>query len=169
MAIDNTGKPARGLPFPLRNPLEETPPSDNTGIVTQFVADFFPSDMDEKIDVVFNMSFNEFTSFTSAIDIGRDIGWTNSNEVYRTWIKALQGIGGVSVNCDDVADCVESEIAEGNTTLINSLTQNAISNGTGGNFNRVNGDLTTVLDRNPPLALQEPINPEFECDLDKLW
>lgn len=169
MTIDNTGKPFRGLPFPLRNPIDETPPADNSGVVTKAVADFFPVDMDEKINVVFNMSFNELTTFASAIDIGRDIGWQNSNDVYRAWIKSIVGIGGVTVSCNDVADCIESEIAEGNQTLINALTQNAISTGTGGNFNRVNGDVTTVLDRNPPRSLQENINPDFECDLNALW
>lgn len=76
---------------------------------------------------------------------------------------------GATMTCDEIADCVESEIVGGNETLINVLTNNAISTGTGGNFNRVNADITTVLDRNLPQSLQESINPEFQCDMNKLW
>lgn len=75
---------------------------------------------------------------------------------------------GVTMTCEQVADCIESEIAGGNTELINSLTQNMINNGFG-NPNRINPALTTVLDRNPVGALQEDIKPLANCDMNALW
>jgi hypothetical protein len=175
MAIDNTGKPARGLPYILRNPLEETPPSDNTGIVPTPAVDFFPSDMDEKIAVTFNMSFNEFTTFASAIDIGRDIGWSNSNDVYRVWVKSIIGIGGETVTCEDIADCIETnEITQdaiANAINSNTTLQDTIINQTGGlgDVNRIVADKTKFADRNPPQSLQTDVKTLENCDLNTLW
>jgi len=127
----------------------------------------FP-DMTTPVTLTVSWSQEEYTRILSALLVGSEFTEpTMSMQIFYDFLKLTEG--GLPVTCEEIADCIESEIAEGNTTLINSLTQTAISNGTGGNFNHVNGDLTTVLDRNPPLTLQEPINPEFECDLDKLW
>lgn len=170
MAEYENGKWERNLPFPLQDAEYSEFSENNAGMVTKTTPDFFnPDEPDEILDIHFRMSMSQFTAIASAIDIGRDIGYgERSFELWRTWCKAL--IGEIMVNCEEVADCVESEIAGGNTTLINALTNNAISTGTGGNYNRVNGDITTVLDRNEPLALQQDEIKELEnCNLDELW
>lgn len=168
MSFDNQGKPSRGLPYPLKNP-ETFSIVDAEGSVTHLTPDIFPPDNDEKINIVLNLSLNEFVAIASSIDVGSDIAYGDDrNLIWWTWVRSFIGTA-ATMTCEDVADCIEGEIAEGNTTLINSLTQNNIANGTGGNYNRVNGDITTVLDRNSPLSLQEEINPEFECNLDALW
>lgn len=166
MSFDNQGKPARGLPFPLKNP-QDYSFVDAEGAITHQTPDIFPVDNDEKIDIVLNLSLNEFVAIASSIDIGSDIAYgSERNLVWWTWVRSFIGTA-ANMSCEDIADCVESEL-ETNQSLVNALTQNSIINGFG-NANHVNGDITTVLDRNPPLSLQETVNPDFECNLDKLW
>jgi len=156
----------RKLPYPLSKtfqPIAETP---NDGTPQQVISGF--PDETTKVSVTMTLSLDEYVALATAVDVGRDIAFGDDSElIWWIWCRAFSE--GTVMACEDVADCVESELAASNQSLINALIQNNISGGTGGNYNRVNGDVTTVLDRNPPLSLQESINPEFECDLDKLW
>lgn len=168
MAEYDNEKWQRPLPFPLLDNEYPEYTESNDGVVTKTTPDFFnPDEPDEIIDIQFRMSMSQFTAIASAIDVGRDIAFgERSYELWRTWCKAL--IGEIVVNCEQVADCIESEISAGNITLINSLTQNAINNGFG-NVNRVNPYLTKFIDRNAPDALQTDVKELLNCDRNKLW
>jgi hypothetical protein len=121
MPIDNHGRPSRVLPFPLKNPIEYEQSDEALGDVISPVPDFFPVDADERIDVKFNMSFNEFTSFASSIDVGRDIAYgENSYLVWWNWLRALIGVA--TVDCDDVADCIETSETVQSALLVNQTT-----------------------------------------------
>lgn len=162
---DISEKGIRRLPYPLLNPIStsQQTPDDAIDYVT---TDVFPVDPDESIEIKLEISLNEYVALSSALDVGRDIAYSeDTTMLWWLWAKVFKGL---AMTCEDVADCIESEIDSGNAALINTLTQNNINNGFG-NLNRVNGDVTTVLDRNAPLSLQQTINPAFECNLDKLW
>jgi len=167
MAEYENGKGARPLPYPLR----ENEFSENTENALEPASivnpTWFPDDdQDEQIDFVVRMSLAQFTAIASAIDIGRDIGYgERSYDLWRTWCKAL--IGEITLNCADVADCVESELVT-NETLINQLTQTINNNGFG-NPNRVNPTQTKIADRNMPGFNDEEIKELENCNLDKLW
>lgn len=159
-------KGSRKLPYPLNRTFEPIGDTPDEPVLYDVIAGF--PDETTRVNVTLNLSLDEYIALATAVDVGRDIAFADDSElIWFTWVRAFRE--GSVMACEEVADCVESEIAEGNTTLINALTQNTIATGSGGNYNRVNGDITTVLDRNPPLSLQESINPEFECDLNKLW
>lgn len=167
MTIYDGGRAKRSLPFPLQNPEVPEYAENQDGVITNVTPNFFPVDPDERIDVKFNMSFNEFTLFASAIDIGRDIGWgEQSIEVWWAWLRALIGVAG-TMACEDVADCVESELVS-NTTLQNSITV-AINNAGFGDPNHVNAELTKINDRNPSGFTEQEINEQLLCNLDALW
>lgn len=159
-------KGSRKLPYPLNKTLEPIGDTPNETVDYATVLGF--PDETTRVNITLNLSLDEYVALATAIDVGRDIAFADDSElIWFTWVRAFRE--GTVMACGDVADCIESEIAAGNTELINALTNNNISTGTGGNYNRVNGDVTTVLDRNPPLSLQETINPDFECNLDALW
>jgi len=74
---------------------------------------------------------------------------------------------GGSMTCDEIADCVESELVD-NQTLINSITNTVNASGFG-NPNRVNPYLTKISDRNSPEFNSTEVKTLADCNLDKLW
>lgn len=166
MAFDNSGKPSRGLPFPLKNP-ETFSFVETTGDVTHLTPDIFPADSDEKINIVLNLSLNEFVALASSIDVGSDIAYGDDrNLIWWTWVRSFIGLA-ANMSCADVADCVESELVT-NQTLINQVT-NTVNQSGFGNPNRVNSTVTKIEDRNPVGFNDEVIYEQSHCDLDALW
>jgi len=177
VTFDNNGKASRALPYPLSYPdFPETAP-ETAGSVTKVTADFFPVDPDEKIDVVFNLSFNEFTAIASSVDIGRDIGYgEQSTLVWWTWIRSLIGIGGVPVTCEDIADCIETDIDVQNAIATNEniLLQNLMTNANNGiNNPAVEADTDTINTLQTQGAIGTEKDTEIKelpnCNLDMLW
>lgn len=164
--VDNQGKAARPLPYPLKEPQDYSiVPVEGT--VTNLTPDFFPSDSDERIDVVFNLSLNEFVTIASALDIGSDIGWgTERNSVWWTWIRSLIGIGG-TVDCETVEDCIE--VALTNSPEFQTAMYNYVNNSGFGNPNKISGTLTKIADKNPSGFNDEEIKELPNCNLDLLW
>jgi len=169
MAEYENGVGARPLPYPLDDSEYSEYTENNAGTPVNITPDFFPYDEpDTEIDLHIRMSMSQFTAIASAIDIGCDIGYgERSYELWRTWTKSLIGVI-TAMNCDDVADCVESELSSGNQALINQLFETTIQNGFG-NPNRINPTQTTVYDRNLVGALGTDIVPLENCNLDALW
>lgn len=174
MAIDNHAKPSRKLPYPVSQSLVVDGMSSTTDTVPLVTPDFFPTDPDEKINVTFNLSLNEFVTIASAIDIGRDIGYgEQSYEVWRLWCKAL--IGEITVACEDIADCVEEQLAINPDTNepVNQAFYDFITNTVNqqgyGNTNRVNATQTTIPDRQSAGFSSTEIKSLPTCDLNKLW
>lgn len=169
MTFDNSGKPSRGLPYPLKNP-QTFSIVEAVGTVTHLTPDVFPTDADEKINIVLNLSLNEFVALASSIDVGSDIAYGDDrNLIWWTWVRSFIGLA-VTMSCDDVADCIESEIIEGNQTLIDILVTNNINTGTGGDTNRISGSITKFKDRNLAGTLEnDSIKDLANCNLDVLW
>lgn len=167
MAEYENSKWQRGLPFPLKDNEYPENVSPALGNVTQpNIAIFNPDAPDEVIDIHFRMSMSQFTAIASAIDVGRDIAFgERSYELWRTWCKAL--IGEIVVNCEDIADCVESELVT-NQDLVNSVTTTVNNNGFG-DPNRLNENSTTIPTRQSASFNDTEVAELGSCDLDRLW
>jgi hypothetical protein len=137
----------RKLPYPLRfsEDMESVVGSENTTIQT--LENWTTTDSNERVDIVLNLSLNEYLSLANTIDVGRDIAYgDNSIYIWWIWVRALK-----SMNlCDSIVDCVENNID----------VQNAIQLITGGDPN-ING--------NPNNWAQLAIEPVTSCDLDTTW
>jgi len=157
-------KPKRHLPFPL---------DDSAGLQSEVPenGDFIDftwqtEDSSERVTIQLELSQDEYTALASAVNVGSDIAYsTDADYIWWIWCRAFRGA--IMVDCGEVADCFESEIIT-NTTLQNSIT-NAVNNFGFGNANHINGDITTIPDRNLPSALSENVAPLVECNLDVLW
>lgn len=126
----------------------------------------FP-DQTTQVELTISLNQQEYTRILSALCVGAELAFPlKAQQIYYDFMKMTNG--SIPVSCEDIADCLESELVAGNETLINEITNTINQNGFG-NPNHVNPTLTTIPDRNLPGALDEPINPDFVCDLDKLW
>lgn len=175
MTIPTSGKPARKLPYPLYF-AESDSGAENVGDITIVSPDFFPPDDDEKINVVFNLSLNDFIALASSIDVGRDIAYGEfSDNVWRMWCKAL--LGTIMVNCEDIADCIDTSeaVQDAIATNQNIILQNAmnIANSGIGDIPAIDAATSTI--NNTPFAagstgiVDEPIKELENCDLNALW
>lgn len=163
MALSETG--SRKLPYPLNKTLEPIGDTPNEAVDYTTVLGF--PDETTRVNITLNLSLDEYVALATAIDVGRDIAFAEDSElIWFTWVRAFSE--GTVMACEDVADCVESELAAGNETLINQIFETTILNGFG-NPNRVNPTGTTPLDRNPAGALGTDIIPLENCNLDALW
>lgn len=150
----------RPLPYPLKNPNSTSGATDSSPI-PHIVPDGFPIDPDEKTDIVINLSLNEYVILASAVDVGRDIAYDDiTTEVWNIWARIFQGAS--MVNCDDVADCIETSPAV-QVSINNYLEQN-------GQINPDSGGQTATMDtRLPDHATETVATDPDPCDLDALW
>lgn len=126
----------------------------------------FP-DMTTPVLLEVSWSQEEYTRILSAIMIGAEFANpTASMQVFYDFLKLTGGVP--PVTCEDIADCVESELASDNQDLINQITNTVNANGFG-NPDRVNPALTKIADRNPAGKMGTDIIPLDDCNLDALW
>lgn len=126
----------------------------------------FP-DQDTPVTLTVSWSQAEYTRILSALTVGAEFTNPDSSmQIFYDFLKLTEG--GLPVSCEDIADCIEEELAAGNTTLINQLFETTIQNGFG-NPNRVNPTGTTPLDRNLAGALGTDVIELENCNLDALW
>lgn len=174
MSEYDIGKWERPLPFPLGEPIESEYVENPSGAVTITAPDFFPDDEpDTKIDIHVRMSMSEFTAIASAIDIGRDIGFgERSYELWRTWCKALIGV--ITVSCEDIADCIETNEAtqaaiasaiSTSETIENSIIQQLTNNNYAPSGN---GGSPTNVTMTSSQQSQNLLPDGFECDYPQL-
>jgi hypothetical protein len=93
-----------------------------------------------------------------------DAAWLSSRGLAMT--DAYANCGG-DMACEDVADCIESELTT-NQTLINQITETVNASGFG-NHNRVNPYLTKIQDRNVADFNTTEVFELEDCNLDRLW
>jgi len=141
----------RPLHFPLnRNAdIESTTPDEPIDLVD---ITGFPVDSDERVDIVLNLSLNEYVAIASSIDVGRDIAYgTDSIFLWWLWVRSLQSLS----ICDSIIACIddpESGVADAIVNLYNTqLAQSAIDSA------QTTGD-NILGDGNNPL-----------CDKDIFW
>lgn len=163
---DISDKGVRRLPYPLLNPLSTSQDTPDEPIDFPTI-DVFPIDPDEPIAIKLELSLNEYVALSSALDVGRDIAYSeDTTMLWWLWTKVFKGLA-ANMSCEDVADCVESELVI-NETLINSVTNTINLNGFG-DTNHANPTITKIPDRNPAGSLAEPIFNQPECNLNALW
>lgn len=176
MAEYDNGKWQRDLPFPLVDAKYAEYTENNGGVVTKTTPDFFnPDEPDEPVDIHIRMSMSQFTAIASAIDIGRDIGFgERSYELWRTWCKALIGV--ITMNCEDIADCIETsiEVQEAIATNENIMLKNLMNAANNGiNNPAVDSATDTINTLQTQGAIGANKNQEIKeldnCNLDMLW
>lgn len=89
--------PKRSLPYPLKNALvsHRSTEEDDLHGPSSFV---WPSDSDERVDVLMHMSLNEYVVLSSAIDVGSDVAYGEDGlRVWWLWTRTLQE--GVNMAC----------------------------------------------------------------------
>lgn len=96
----------RPLPYPLQYPLTIVANTEiSPEIVYQTLEGLFPSDPDERTDIVISLSLNEYIVLANTIDVGRDIAYgTDSIQVWNLWVRILTMVD----YCAIVADCIET-------------------------------------------------------------
>lgn len=95
----------RPLKFPLTRSVDIESDTPNDAITITDLSNWSTPDPDEKIDIVLNVSLNEYVALANAIDVGRDIAYgDNSIEIWFLWIRGL-----ISMNiCQSVLDCINT-------------------------------------------------------------
>lgn len=132
--------PKRPLIWPLTNPTSLGAQTDPNDPVTQIT---WPVEDDtERVAVSLQLSLQEFTALSTAIDVGRDIAYNeNSDYVWFLWVRSVI----VSI-CDQVADCITNDVNVQNA-LQNFLTENGYGGGAGNPSSPQNyTDDITVID-----------------------
>lgn len=150
----------RDLNYPLDRSL--VPIADTTN---ETIADpqltWQSTDNNERVNIVLNLSLNEFVGVASCIDVGSDIAYGEDALVlWWTWIRSFNMVD----VCDLVSDCIAN----------NPGTQEAltlfIQNSGIGDPNFGNPDIPMMPFRFSDAALDTEIAPPpAGCDLDILW
>lgn len=173
---DISDKGTRRLPYPLLNPLstnQDTP--DET--IDFNVVNVFPIDPDEKIDIKINLSLNEYVAIASAVDVGRDIAFSEDTTlIWWLWNRIFKGLAGSSMSCEDIADCIETstEVQDAITTNQNIIISNLMETANSGIDNpKVEADTDTILTLQTQGAIGtdkiDEIKELANCNLDALW
>lgn len=142
----------RPLLGPLKNTLDMVSSTPDETIVFNTLAEWPTTDSDERVDLVFNLSLNEYVALAESIDVGRDIAFgDNSILIWFIWVRTLKAMS----ICDAIIACIEDPESGVSDAIVNTVLNNTsaqdISVAQGQN------DLVLGLDNNP------------ECDLDILW
>lgn len=99
--------PRRILPYPLKNALviSRTVEEDGLHGPSSFV---WPEDPDERVELLFTLSLNEYVVLASTIDVGSDIAYgEDAPRVWWLWTRTLQE--GMSMACcEDILAAIES-------------------------------------------------------------
>lgn len=145
--------------------LTATTNADSSAFLTP---DFFPSDPDEKTSISLNVSLNEFVKIASSIDAGRDIAYgDDSLKIWNIWSTSIMPI---ILDCDDIADCIDTSQAVQNsiTNEYQSTVAQFLDDNGSINPDKANSTTTTET-RLPEYSTGSIASPPVDCDLDKLW
>lgn len=158
-------KGSRKLPYPLNKTLEPIADTPNETIDYTTVSGF--PDETTRVNVTLNLSLDEYVALATAIDVGRDIAFSDDSElIWWTWVRAFRE--GTVMACTDVADCIETSDEVAIQLAINNAKNNITI---GGRTTTVNPATTTVEDDGGigTSGLAEEIKPIENCNQDKLW
>jgi len=142
----------RALPFGLTFTLDMDSSTADESILFNTLEDWPTTDSSERVNIVLNLSLNEYVALASTIDVGRDIAFgDNSISIWWLWTRSMLSMD----ICQAIIDCIndtESGVAqEIVTTITNSSSTEMIDSG------QSQANLIFGLDNNPA------------CDLDILW
>lgn len=82
----------RRLPYPLDTTLDMESVVGSDQFVEVDLSSWSESDPDIKINIILNLSLNEYVALASCIDVGRDIAYgDNSIELWYIWVRSYNG------------------------------------------------------------------------------
>lgn len=109
----------RKLPYPLRDTLDLESVVGSGGVPVLSLDGWSTEDTEERVDIILNISLDEYVAIASALDVGRDIAYgDNSIYLWWVWVRSL-----LSMNpCQFVLDCINDtpEIQQAIATYSNS-------------------------------------------------
>jgi hypothetical protein len=103
-------------PLNLSEDIASDTPNDPE-ILFESLEGWTSDDSEERINIVLNLSLDEYVALATSIDVGRDLAYgDNSLYIWWIWIRSL-----ISMNlCESVQDCIENH--EGTQEAILALT-----------------------------------------------
>lgn len=161
MSVSNAN--IRPLCFPLQSVLAVVGDTPNDGTPQETISGF-PSDPNEKIDITLNLSLNEYIALASTVDVGRDIAYgIDTNLIWWIWCRAFIGVP--PLTCEQIIECIETDIGVQNALVSYLQSSGLIDPDT------VDADTTTVPMRFAGSAqdLEDEIGTLDDCNLDVLW
>lgn len=136
-------------PYNRNEDLESETPNEQINFID--LSDWVTNDSDERVDIVLNLSLNEYVALATAIDVGRDLAYgDNSIYIWWIWTRALFSMD----ICDSVLNCIQND----------TDVQDAIINLA---FETESQSLIDNAQNQSGLVLGDGNNPT--CDLDMLW
>ena len=99
-AIDGSIRP---LPWRLKFTEDMDSSTADESISFNTLTDWSTTDSDERVDIVLNLSLNEYVAIANTIDVGRDIAYgDNSIAIWWLWVRSLQDMS----ICDAIIACI---------------------------------------------------------------
>lgn len=137
----------RKLKYPLTHTEGFEVVTGNETIKNIDLSNWSTTDLDERVNIVLNLSLNEYLALANTIDVGRDIAYgENSIYIWWLWVRSLE-----SMNiCASVLACIENNID----------VQNAIQATVGGD---------PYIEGNPEKWQRQAIEPVTGCNNDATW
>lgn len=150
----------RDLQYPLDRSLVAETDTGNETIADPQLS-WSTLDNDERVDIVLNISLNEFIGLASCIDVGSDIAYgDDAILLWWTWVRSLSNVD----LCEAISDCITNN--SGTQTALTQFIQNS------GIADPNYGSPTTPMipTRFPLSERQAEIKaPPAGCDKDTLW
>lgn len=142
----------RPLPYALKDSEDMESVVGSGGVSELSLDDWATEDADERVDIVLNISLNEYVALASTIDVGRDIAY-GDNSIYLWWVW-VRSLISMSI-CDAVTACINDPESGVMQAILEQITltdgDSSIENG------QSQGDLIIGTTANPT------------CSLDMLW
>lgn len=151
----------RDLQFPLDRSLVAI---DDTGIeeIIDPQLTWQTTDSDERVNIVLNLSLNEFVGLATCIDVGSDIAYgDDAILLWWTWVRSLNSVD----ICTALIECIN------NNPATQAALETFITNTGVGGFNQGDTTSTTIYGtRFPANERSQPVAPPpAGCDNDALW
>lgn len=125
--------------------MKSTTPLDQVALLD--LSTWSNPDPDARIDIILNLSLNEYVALANCIDVGRDIAYgDNSIYLWWVWVRCLQSMS----ICESIINCIENDADV--RIAINSSVKGLTD---------VNG--------NPDEYAKDVFPPVANCDKDIIW
>lgn len=141
----------RPLPYPLDYSEDIQSDTPNDPAVTNLtLEDWSTTDEEERVNIVLNLSLEEYVALATCIDVGRDIAY-GDNSIYIWWIWVRSVIS--MALCDDILDCIETTESIQQAIANYALTSN------------INGSTP----ENAEILAMELVDNQAGCDNDNIY
>lgn len=139
----------RPIQYPLDRSLSIEETITDTSELIETISGIFPEDSDERVDIVLNLSLNEYVALATSVDVGRDIAYGEQEiNIWYIWCRAI-----MSELCAAVLDCINET-----TEIQDAISQYAQS-----------GSVTPTTPENASILASELVNNPPDCDNDIIF